>query len=305
MSYSMEVSLAVGGVMLAASGVSYRRFVKDTLLEPPPATPPQRADGPTPLMLAPAFRSMIAAHICIGLHQLTTFAALWLESTLLYEVGLLLSISCMLFVLRSLEHLTRRSFGTPVVGLVIAAVGLQLFTREITFEGASFWVRGKDHQLWTLSLLLLFLYWNVCLWSARKGACNRRDARLLRLYGWALLNFSFVSSMVYSFLAGLQAETGLATWFGNCLGVGQASEGFRVLQDAPAIWSVFAGVQALVLPFLMRDMRASYTQNLPPQPRAEPPLPKALRVLLAGVLACALYGSFLVVRAVAEEMVTK
>ena len=37
MSHSMEVSLAVGGVMLAASGVSYRRFVRDSLLEPPPA----------------------------------------------------------------------------------------------------------------------------------------------------------------------------------------------------------------------------------------------------------------------------
>ena len=305
MSHSMEVSLAVGGVVLAASGVSYRRFVRDSLLEPPPAAPPGGADGPTPLMLVPAFRSMVVAHVYIGLQQLATSAALWLESRLLYELGLLLSISCMLFALRSLEQLTRRSFGTPVVGAVVAAVGLPLFTREVTFEGTSFWVRGKDHQLWALSWVLLFLYWNVCLWSARKSACDRRDARLLRLYGWALLNFSFLFSMVYSFLAGLQAETGLATWFGDCLGVGQVSAGFRIVQDAPSIWSVFAGVQALVLPFLMRDMRAGYTQNLPPQPRTEPVLPKVLRVLLAGVLACALYGSFLVVRAVAEEMVTK
>ena len=301
----MEVSLAVGGVMLAVSGVAYRCFVRDTLLEPPPATPPQGPDGPTPLMLAPAFRSMIAAHVCIGLQQLFGFGALWLESTLLYEVGLLFSISCMLFAIRSLEHLCRRGFGTPVVGVVIAAVGLQLFTREVTFEGASFWVRGKDHQLWSLTWILLFLYWNVCLWCARKSACGRRDARLLRLYGWALLNFSFVLSMAYSFLVGLQAETGLATWLGNCLGVGQVSEGFRIFQDAPSIWSVFAVVQALFLPFLMREMKAGYTQSLPPRPRTEPVLPKVLRVVSAGVLAGALYGAFAVVRAVAEMMATK
>ena len=84
--YSPTVSYVAGSALLLSSFYVYRTFVRHTLPEPPPSTPPRSRSGPTPLMLKPAFGAMALTHACFGLNQIFDAAARTAHSAALYQV---------------------------------------------------------------------------------------------------------------------------------------------------------------------------------------------------------------------------
>jgi|GEM_PF-3406546 len=304
MNTSETVCLVVGSLLLLVSGYAWWRFVRVTLQEPPPACPPRSASGPTPLEFKPAFVSMILSQVCLGVNQFLQFGALRTGSEWMFELGLFVTIVCPLLALRALEQLTRRNFGSGVVAFVVAIVGVVFFFKDTDFVNVGFLVRSDDNHLWGATWIVLFFYWNACLYEAQRTAYSKRDSRLLIFSGWALLNTSFVLAMAYALLAGLHAELGIQTWLGNLIGVGEHGFDYDVFSDTQSLWSAFAGVQVLLFPFLLRALCKGYTDNLPPQPRVRSVFFRVMLVVISLLLTAALYGSFPFLREVAELSVT-
>ncbi len=266
MCYSKEVSLAVGGTLFAASAYTWWRYGRaDAASASEPAArsdadagAPRDQAAATARRLAPFFRSVIAGHLCIGVHQLGEFLAITTGQQAIYKLGLIASISCMFFLMRSLQQLTGARYGAPAFAIIIAVIGAEMFTRSMPFSDERFFVRGEAHFLWGAAWLALFTYWNLCIEHARRRSRTLGNRRLLRRYAWLSLNASFVLAFLYSFAAAfshdfLPEEPALA-----CVGLGSAAVGHSLIRDTPSIWCVFSGAQALCLPALFASMIARW-----------------------------------------------
>ena len=123
MCYSKEVSLVAGSILMTGSGycwiASRMRSVHEQVRK----------------ILRPFERDVIFGGFSVGIHQLCEFVALSTGNILVYKLGLIASILCMYFMIRSLEALTHISFGSRVVLLLIGLVGIHILLKDITFEG--------------------------------------------------------------------------------------------------------------------------------------------------------------------------
>lgn len=292
------VSLLVGAAMLAITLRTYRRYVCRTFPEPPPATPPRSADGPTPLMLRPAVTGMVAMHGCIGLQQVFEGLAFEYDRTWLYKLSLSVSLLAFLFGLQSLEHLTRRSYASSAAGTVIVAAALwNSFQPMEHGTGTHFWASDAEKPPWGAAWLGLFIYWNVCLFQAVRSAFSKEDARLLRVYGLAMLNGSVIVALVYAFVAEAYASArellhqGVAAdelgWpWRDVLG----GSGSEMMVATPAVWCIVSGLQTVALPFYLRALRAGYVHDLPPVKSSRGALFLVYVALLAGLVTWAAYA---------------
>lgn len=293
MCYSKEVSLAAGATILAVSAYTWARHGR-----------PRVADVQGATRLRAAFRSAIVAHLCIAGHQFLEFLAISTESHGLYRLGLLVSMSCLVFLFRSLEQLTGERYGSRWVPPVIAAVGLELSVRPVSFENHHFWVRGHSHALWGAVWMTAFLYWLVCIGHAAVVSDRAQNRRLLPWFGLGVLGATYVVSMTYTFLAAAARDVGPVGWLWRCAGAESLTEDHSIVMDTPSIWCVFATLQTFCLPALFRAMERGYRPE-PPRPVPAPRAGTRLTLLaVASGISATMYVAFPVLHGIAAKMVT-
>lgn len=294
MCYSKEVSLAAGGFIAVACATTWWRQVRPHL------------DAAGPLDPVTDFeREVLRGLGCIGGHQLFEFLAIASGSEAVYKLGLLCSISCMLFLTRALEALSgaARRVESGVVAAGIAALAVHLASLEMRFENCHFWVRGFSHTTWSVVWLTFFVYWNLRLLDAARRAASPHNARLLRRAPWAVLNASFLLSVLYIYGSVLAAELGRAhpTWRALARTV---LLGRDVYGDAPSVWCVFAASQCLLVPPFFAALRRGWGPAAGFAP-AEPTRLRRAALLLVTLIA--VWGLCYVhpVLVVGAKMVTK
>jgi len=247
MCYSKEVSLISGSIIAASSGFAYWKYVL------------HRARNKIKKELVPAFLAIILGIAFIGLHQFFEFFAILTGDQIIYKIGLIFSIFAMYFWLRSLEKLTNTKLWSWVGLIVIGAVAIDMFSRNMVFENVRFWVRGYSHAPWVYSWLALFVYWNVAIVYFRKVAGSRLNRKVLFWYGLAVVNLTFILSVVYVYGGTLvQQSSTLSSLFGGYSGLPGVYQGFSIIQDLPSIWCVFAVLQAITILVFLSYANRSY-----------------------------------------------
>ena len=88
--------------------------------------------------LLPFLKFFMIAGFLIGTHQVFEFLSLYTNSPIIYKIGLLGSISGMVFYLISLEKFYNRDLYVKYVWFVIALVGVYLFLKPGEFNAFTF-----------------------------------------------------------------------------------------------------------------------------------------------------------------------
>lgn len=197
MCYSAGVSVAAGTVIAAGASLSWWQAAATGLL--------QRGKELRGFVLF-----AVAGFASIGVHQFAEAYSVTTGSQLVYKLGLIASIACMYFYMRSLESITKKRWGSDVFLAVIVAVGIDIARRPMIFENAHFWLRGYSHFLWAASWIALFLYWNACVFHVARQSGSSSHRRMLSMYAFCILNASFLLSVVYAYLAAYVQRTGVS-----------------------------------------------------------------------------------------------
>jgi hypothetical protein len=275
MCYSKEVSLAVGGLIGTTCLASWWRQVRPLHEE---------QVGPGRAALRAFQGDVLRGLACVAGHQLFEFLAIATGDARVYKLGLLCSLTCMLFLARALERLTRSPtrIETGAVAAAILALAVHLAGLEMRFENCHFWVRGWSHTTWSVVWLTFFVYWNLRLREAARRTASAANARLLRRTGWSVLDASFLLSVAYVYGSAVAAELGKAdpTWRALARTV---LLGRDVYADAPSVWCVFAAVQCLLVPPFFAALRRGWEPEAPFVP-ADPPRVRRGAMLLASLL---------------------
>lgn len=213
MCYSKEVQLASAAIIILSALVFYFVYKK-------------RFTGKNK-WLTGVLNYILLGFLMIGLHQLFEFLALVSESSIVYKIGLIISIFSTYFALRSLEVMANQKMHSYLVLMVICAIALYIMIIPVKFAAASFYVRHYSVFLWSIVYLFLFLYWNACALYHAKRFCIKKRAVLYYLL--SLADLSFILGVIYVLIG---------FYFLNV----------QACTDLPSIWCTFFVVQALVLP---------------------------------------------------------
>lgn len=291
MCYSKEVSLFAGSFIMVGSGFSWVRYYAAAL-----ASRAKKA-------LAPFERDVLLGIGCVGMHQLFEFWAISTGSILVYKIGLIWSISCMYFLMRSLEDLTHLRFGSRAFLIVIALLSVHIFWKEMSFEGKHFWIRGYSTAVWSAVWMALFFYWNFCVLYLRSVTRSETNKRLLLWYPLCVLNFSFLLSLSYAYASALVQRSLAAFSLFSTIGMGNVMSSFQLVQDSPSIWCILASTQVILIPFLFREMRRHYDLKAPLRIRSVSVLTEAKLVAWDLAVWLALFFTLPVFPGVALKMV--
>lgn len=241
MCYSKEVSLATSGVIFASSGHAWYRYYLGHAKGAMKALDP-RVRG--------FIKNAIIGFACIGAHQFFEFLSIWTGNQIIYKAGLLISISCMYFMLRALEELAAKPFGSNVFIAVICALGLFMAGQDMRFENAHFYVRGFSHYAWSMTWMMLFLYWNCCVINVAFQMKRGESRTLLLWYPWVFANFTYLLMLLYAFTATrFQQGASCAEVFAmSCSGITAALGDYQGLADLASIWCAFAVFSVFLIP---------------------------------------------------------
>ncbi|EQC46227.1 hypothetical protein [Bacteriovorax sp. Seq25_V] len=190
---------------------------------------------------------MLLGYLAIGIHQFLEYFAILNGSSIIYKVGLLSSISAMFFNLRASEFFFDKKLGSKQLLAILFLLAIHIFTREMSFENAHFYVRGKDHFYWGALWMIFFLYWNLIHFIYYLQNYGRLGAKEIRNFPFAALNISFILSAVYCYILGLSKKLDFLPACGS----------FEIVFDAPSIWCVFATIQGIFLYFYLKNYLAS------------------------------------------------
>lgn len=246
MCYSREVSL-IASIIIGFG--SYFSWVKYKM---------QVARSHVKHELAPFFRDCILGIGCIGMHQLFEFLSISTGNIVIYKIGLIWSISCMFFLIRSLEELVRLKLGSKAFLIIIGILSIEIFLQPMTFEGRHFYIRGNASIVWSSVWILLFIYWNACALYTRTFMKSPANKKLMLMYLVCVLDFSFFISMAYAYSAALaQNSLSVASVF-NSIGMENVIAGFQMIQDSPSIWCLLAATQVVTMPIFFAAMLKNY-----------------------------------------------
>lgn len=288
MCYSKEVSLFTTSVIFAGSAVAWVRCYLRGLRE--------RVAG----ALTAFSRDVILGIFCIGVHQFAEFLSIATENVWIYKAGLVASASCMYFLMRSLESLIARRFGSRAFLWIIGALTLQIALKPMTFENMHFWVRGYSHLAWSATWMALFLYWNMSVLFVRARMPSAVNRRLLLAYPFWVLNASWGLSVAYAFACLLLQRSYSAFSFLSMLDPDSAMRSFQVVQDLPSIWCAFVAVQSILIPiFLTRMRQYDFRAAIP-----EGPLPVGRCVVATAALWLLTFSTWPLFFGVALKMLT-
>ncbi len=218
MCYSKEVQLVTSLIILFSSLMYYLYFS-------------QRYKTSKKEWLIPFLNVSTLVFLSIGLHQFFEFLSLVTNNQIIYKIGLIISISAVYFLLRSLEVLSNTKLQSWIALLIIAAIAIEIFLTPMNFEAASFYLRHNSAFFWAAAWLFLFIYWHICALRVYSHIQNDRSRKTLIIYLLTIADASF-------FLSALYVLSGHFLFSVN------------VCTDSPSIWCTFYVIQSLLIPFL-------------------------------------------------------
>lgn len=244
MCYSKEVTFTVGVMMVASSAYTWMTYVR----------------GKSNETLVSAYKNIIFGYLLIALHQFGEALSIATGSQIIYKTGLIASISCMFFYMRSLEKLSHFSFGSNIFALLIAICAIQILSTDMFFENLGFWVRGDEssiYLLWSAMWLALFIYWNSCVMYLRSVTTLNVNRKLLIYYAAFSIDISFILYSLYAYyslyIQRLSNQGLIGAW--------DIFTSFNVVKDSPSIWCVFSVINAFLIPILFKMMNEKYDPN--------------------------------------------
>jgi hypothetical protein len=269
MCYSKEVSLLTTAVISAGSAVS---LIKVSLARTTDIVPK------VPKAFSAFSRNAILGFFCIGVHQFGEYLSIETGNQWIYKAGLVASASCMYFLMRSLEALIGRRFGSRGFLLLLGALAIQIALKPMSFENMHFWVRGYSHVVWSGVWMAMFLYWNVAVLFVRSKMPSATNRRLLLTYPFWVLNVSWLLCIAYA-LSAVIVQGSPASIF-PMIGPDSAIRSFQVVHDLPSIWCAFVAIHAILIPIFVTRMRQyDFSASIP-----DTPLPIGRCVAAAAVL---------------------
>lgn len=197
--------------------------------------------------------------ICIGGHQFFEFLSLITNNEIIYKIGLIISISSMYFVLRSLEVLINKNIHSKIALYVIGVFTLYIFLTPVTFKGTYFYLSHNSGFLWSCAWMLLFIYWNI---NALQSIKNENSRKTMILYLLCAVDISFMLSAIYTILAYLRYS-------------------INVCSDAPSIWCTFFVVQVFFIPLFLSSFIFMFKR---PRKKTKNTIKKTLVILLISLI---------------------
>lgn len=188
----------------------------------------------------PFLNTILLVFLCIGGHQLFEFLSLVTSYEIIYKIGLIISISAMYFMLRSLEILTNKNFYSKFSILIIIGVAIHAFLIPMTFENFSFHLRHYSAFLWASFWIMLYMYWHICAFSIY-NKFDKKSKNTLFIYLLVMGDISFILAIIYSIWAYFQFSVNVCT-------------------DSPSIWCTFYVIQALFVPVLLSSLPISFNR---------------------------------------------
>jgi hypothetical protein len=219
MCYSKEVQL-ITAILILSFSLFYYFFYK------------KKYQTTKKAWLIPFLNNIILAFICIGGHQLFEFLSLVTNDQIIYKIGLIISISSMYFLLRSLEVLSNKNIYSKYSLILILFVAIHAFLVPMEFNEVSFHLEHSSAFIWAAMWMLLFIYWIVCALYILSTIKDDKSKKIIVYYLLSVSGTSFIISLIYTIWGYFQYSVNVCT-------------------QSPSIWCTFFVIQALVLPFFL------------------------------------------------------
>lgn len=219
MCYSKEVQLSTGAVVLGFCLFYYFYFKIKFLAQ-------------SKKWLMPFLHNVILAFVMIGGHQVLEALSLWTASQVSYKIGLVMSISAMYFMIRSLEILLNRDLKSRLALGVIVIVVLAMMFQKMEFSAFGVFVLHKNAFVWSCFWIFLLAYFHICAFVGYKFLPLVSSRRVILAYLITTIDFSLLLSVVYSIY-----------------GYWRYSQ--NVCSALPSIWCTFSVIQILILPLFL------------------------------------------------------
>ncbi len=218
MCYSLGVQLATSLIILI-SAVIYFFYYKN------------KYENSEKKWLLPFLYSSMAIFLCIGLHQFFEFLSLLTNNTIIYKIGLIISICAVYFFLRSLEILSNTKIYSWIAIIPIFLVSLQIIFSPLTFGSTSFYLQHSSAGLWAIVWLFFFIYWHICAFKINSEIKDDKSKHTILIYLLTIADISFILSAIYVF-------------------VGYFLFSVNVCTASPSIWCTFYVIQSFLIPIL-------------------------------------------------------
>jgi len=219
MCYSKEVQLTTGSIILAFCLFYYTYFSSKYKTE-------------TKAWLLPFLKNIIFAFVMIGTHQVFEFLTLVTNSQIIYKTGLVISISSMYFLLRSLEIILNRDLKSKIALWFVVIVAIDAVFKKLTFNPYGAFVKHNTAWVWSFFWMLLFIYFHICAITGRKFLKDETSKKAIIIYLLATIDLCFLLSIVYTIFS---------TWYFST----------NVCVALPSIWCTFSVAQIFVLPVFL------------------------------------------------------
>ncbi|HLC71632.1 MAG TPA: hypothetical protein VJI32_06475 [Candidatus Nanoarchaeia archaeon] len=172
-----------------------------------------------------------AVFLLIGLHQFFEFLSLVTNNQIIYKIGLIISISAVYFLLRSLEVLSNKKLHSWIALFIISLVSINMIFTSMDFNASSFYLQHNSALWWAAAWLFLFIYWHICAFRIYSQIKDDRSRKTMLIYLLAIADISFILSAMYVI-------------------VGYFIFSVNVCTDAPSIWCTFYVLQSFVISLL-------------------------------------------------------
>lgn len=172
-----------------------------------------------------------AIFLLIGFHQFFEFLSLMTNNQIIYKLGLIISISAVYFLLRSLEVLSNRKIHSWIALAIISAVAVNIVLTAMNFNTRSFYLQHNSAFWWAAAWLFLFIYWHVCAFRIYSEIKDDNSKKTMLIYLLTIADASFILSALYVI-------------------AGHFFFSVNVCTDAPSIWCTFYVLQSLLIPIL-------------------------------------------------------
>lgn len=193
--------------------------------------------------LIPILKFVAIGSACIGGHQVFEYLSLISGSNIIYKIGLIISISGMLFFLISLEKLYNRDFYSRYLKYLIALLALYLFSRPVEFSTLKFHLEHHSVIAWSFLWFVFFVYWLALIVFELRKVVEHISKRVAILYMLCSMTLSFLIAAAYSVWA-------------------YSSEGVNICTSYPSVWCTFGVIQMIFSP-LFFVILAKDTKSLP------------------------------------------
>jgi|APSaa5957512576_1039674.scaffolds.fasta_scaffold02746_11 hypothetical protein len=225
MCYSKEISLIVSIIMFLLIIIYWKIFIKKNTKH-----------------LNNFFKFVLIGMTFIAGHQLAEFLSINFGNELIYKIGLLSSITGMIFFMISLEKLSNYDFKGNLFIPIVLILAIYIFKTPMTFKDFLFWIRGNSHHIWVLVWTGMFIYWNICSIYILEKTRTLKQKSAIKWYLWGVLDITFVLALIY-FL------------------IGSVGIQLNIFSDLPSIWCTISIIQLLFVPYMFKKIKGDYPQN--------------------------------------------